>query len=185
MNTVNAKKAIGLLVASFGLTAASIAHAADGQITFTGAVKATTCQIENDSMTVAVPLPTVGTEVLGDAGKTSGRTPFELRLKGCGSGGENPTKVRTFFEAGADVDASSGRLNNSATSGGAKHVQIQVLNDQHEQIMLGQAGDQKSQAVTIDKDGNAVMKYFAEYYATGKAEAGKVNSNVQFSLAYE
>ncbi|AKM45426.1 fimbrial protein [Burkholderia contaminans] len=185
MNICQSKKALGFLVATFGLAAVSVAHASDGTITFNGSIQATTCQIENASKDVAVSLPTVGAAALGDAGKTSGRTPFELRLTGCTADEKNPQKVRTFFEAGADVDTSTGRLNNSITDGGAKNVQIQVLNDQHEQILLGQAGDQKSQAVAIDTDGKAVMKYFAEYYATGKAEAGKINSKVQFSLSYE
>jgi len=185
MHILSAKKALSLLAASFGLSAASIAHASDGTVTFTGSIQATTCQVESGSKDRAVSLPTVGAAVLGDAGKTSGRTPFELRLTGCTADEKNPQKVRTFFEAGVDVDTSTGRLNNSATTGAAKNVQIQVLNNQHEQISLGQAGDQKSQAVTIDKNGNAVLNYFAEYYATGKAEAGKVNSRVQFSLTYE
>ncbi|KVO87713.1 hypothetical protein WL21_04860 [Burkholderia ubonensis] len=185
MHILNTKKAFGLLVASFGLSAASIAQASDGTITFTGSIQATTCQVESGSAEPTVSLPTVGAAALSDAGKVSGRTPFQLRLTGCTADEKNPQKVRTFFEAGADVDTSTGRLNNSVATGGAKNVQIQVLNDQHAQISLGQAGDQKSQAVTIDKNGNAVLNYFAEYYATGKAEAGKVESRIEFSLTYE
>ena len=34
-------------------------------------------------------------------------------------------------------------------------------------------------------DGAADLNYYARYYATGKAEAGTVNTSVQFSMQYQ
>ncbi|KVO47962.1 fimbrial protein [Burkholderia ubonensis] len=178
---------LSLVLVSAGLAAASAAHASDGTITFTGNVMASTCKVDNGG-SVDVSLPTVGANTLGAAGSTAGRTPFTLSLTECATGAGNPTKVSAVFEAGPTVDQTTGRLMLDAGTEerpAAKNVQISVLNDQHKAMQLGAMGNQGSQVIDIASDGTAKLNYFAEYYATGKAEAGSANSKVQYSLTYQ
>ncbi|WP_423382277.1 fimbrial protein [Burkholderia sp. LMG 32019] len=177
--------ALSMLMAAAGLAAASAAHASDGSITFTGNIIASTCKVSNSGGgNVAVALPKVGTSTLAAATNTAGRTPFSVMLEGCTTGGDNPTKVGVVFEAGTNVN-SAGRLTLDSGADTAKNVEINVLNDQQSPIKLGVMGDQGGQFVDIAEDGKATLNYFAEYYATGAATAGKANSKVQYSLTYQ
>ncbi|OMG72841.1 fimbrial protein [Burkholderia ubonensis] len=180
-------KLISLLIASAGLVAASAAQASDGTITITGNVMASTCQVDNGG-NVAVSLPQVGANTLQSPGATAGRTPFTLSLKGCTAGTGNPTKVSAVFESGSNVDQTTGRLTldtGTEEKPAAQNIQINVLNDQQKPIHVGAMGEQGSQVVDIAADGSAKLTYYAEYYATGKAEAGSANSKVQYSLTYQ
>ncbi|MCA7936096.1 fimbrial protein [Burkholderia cepacia] len=178
--------ALSMLMAAAGLAAASAAHASDGTITFTGNIIASTCKVSNGSGgSIPVTLPKVGTSTLADPGSTAGRTPFSVMLEGCTTGGENPTKVGVFFEAGSNVNQSTGRLTLDNGADTAKNVEINVLNDKQSPIKLGAMGEQGGQLVDIAADGKATLNYFAEYYATAAATAGKANSKVQYSLTYQ
>ncbi|KVO91370.1 fimbrial protein [Burkholderia ubonensis] len=177
--------ALSVFLAAAGLTAASAAHASDGTITFTGNVIASTCKVSNGTAgAISVALPTVGTTALATPASTAGRTPFSLLLEGCTTGGENPTKVGVVFESGSNVNP-EGRLTLDGGEKAAKNVEIQVLNDKQAPIKLGIEGDQGGQLVTIAEGGKATLNYFAQYYATGVADAGSANSKVQYSLTYQ
>ncbi|WP_175863927.1 fimbrial protein [Burkholderia cepacia] len=177
--------ALSLLMAAAGLAAASSAHASDGTITITGNIIASTCKVSNGSGgNLTVTLPKIGTNTLAEAASVAGRTPFSVKLDGCTTGGENPTKVGVVFEAGSNVNQSTGRLTLDKGEGAATNVEINVLNDQQDPIKVGAMGDQNSQFVDIAADGKATLNYFAEYYATGAATAGAANSKVQYSLTY-
>ncbi|WP_175812895.1 fimbrial protein [Burkholderia contaminans] len=171
------------------VAAAAPAMAADGEITFNGKVLSSTCSIGagggatgNKNMTVK--LPTVSVAALANAGDVAGRTPFSVQLSGCTG---DSTKVSTVFEAGDTVDAGSGRLNLVKTGADAiaKNVQINLLNDSQKPIKAGVAGPQQGSQVVALKGGSATLNYYAEYYATGKAEAGAANSRIQYSLDYQ
>jgi major type 1 subunit fimbrin (pilin) len=171
-------KHLGTLILSATAALAGTAHASDGKITFTGSIDTQTCKIGDANPTIT--LPTVNTTALATDGTESGATPFNISLSGCAPGG----KVHTFFETGNSVDTSTGYLKNT---GDAKNVEVALKNgDDASDIKLGQAdGSQNSKTVDIDKDGNATLGYFAKYHATGAAEAGKVSSNVEYSMSYE
>ncbi|MGU7771925.1 fimbrial protein [Burkholderia sp. MR1-5-21] len=178
------KQLLSALLASAGLVMiASNAHAADGTITINGSILQSTCKINGGATgDVTVDLPKIRSTALSSVGAVAGRTPFTLALSECGSTGG---KVGVFFETGANVDASSGRLTLDAAADAAKGVQINVLNDQQQQIKVGSAGDQNSQVVDIAADGTATLNYFAEYYASDAVTAGSANSKVQYSLTYQ
>lgn len=182
------KKILSALLVSAGLAAvASTAQASDGTITFNGAVIASTCKVNGGNGDVTVTLPHVGSNTLAAAGAVAGRTPFTLSLSGCATGTGNPAKVGAFFEAGANVNQSTGRLTldaGTADAPGAKNVELNVLNAQQQPIKVGFQGDQNSQIVDIGSDGTATLNYFTEYYATDAAVAGAANSRVQYSLMY-
>ncbi|WP_226118695.1 fimbrial protein [Burkholderia sp. AU33545] len=181
-------KILSMMLASIGIAAASAAYASDGTITINGSVVASTCTINGGQGDVTVNLPTVATTALASPGTVAGRTPFTLALTNCTTGNGSPTKVGVAFEAGANVDLTTGRLKLNAGSEAApaaSNVQINVLNDQQQPIKVGFQGDQGSQMVAIGNDGSATLNYFAEYYATGAVTAGAANSKVQYSLTYQ
>lgn len=169
----------GLLAA--GMTSA---FAADGTISFDGLVTDKTCDIvNNQGKNFTVTLPTVSRQTLDVAGAVAGRTPFQINLSNCSKG-----KVATYFEPGITVDASSGRLINQTTDG-AQNVQIQLLGDNHQPVLVKAAGttgaQENSQWVDTAAGGSADLDYYAEYYATDAATAGKVTSSVQYTIIYQ
>ncbi|WP_176114471.1 fimbrial protein [Burkholderia cepacia] len=177
--------ALSMLMAAAGLAAASAAHASDGTITISGNVIASTCKVSNGTGgNISVTLPKIGTNTLATPSSVAGRTPFSVKLEGCTMGGDNPTKVGVFFEAGANVNPETGRLTLDKGTGKATNVEINVLNDEQKPIRVGDEGNQNSQRVDITADGKATLNYFAEYYATGAATPGSADSRVQYSLTY-
>lgn len=167
-----------IILAASALALGSVAaHAADGTITIKGMVTDETCTINNGgTKDITVVLPTVGTSTLAEAGQTAGRTPFTISLTDCAEG-----SVATYFEPGANTNA-DGYLNNT---GGATNVQVQLLGDNNEVIeVLAGAVQPNSQVVTV-ANGNADLNYYAQYYATGEAGAGTVETSVQYTIVYQ
>lgn len=167
---------------------AQFAHAADptadGTIQFTGKITAQTCTINGNgsgSKDFTVALPVVSTTTLSAAGKTAGRTPFNISLTGCTPDSGN---VHTFFEAGTTTDATTGNL--IVDAGGAGNVQIGLLNGSDASAIKAGFADaaQNSHVVAINS-GSATLPYFAQYVATGAATAGAANSRVMYTIAYE
>jgi len=177
-----------LVAAAIGMMAGSAMAASDGTITVTGNVVGSTCKINGGVNDQTVPLPTVGTNTLSEAGKTAGRTPFSFSLTECATGDGAPTKVAVSFEPGPNVNLSTGRLvpTGVGSEGVASNVEIGFLNDQYQPIKIGSIfGQQNSQSVKIDStSGSATLQYAAEYTATGVTTAGKTDTSVQYSLVY-
>jgi major type 1 subunit fimbrin (pilin) len=162
------------------------AHAADGTITISGTVSDTTCSINGSAVgadaSKAITLPTVTASSLTALGQTTGTskpTDLEFKLTGCSTG----TKAIAYFENGQTVDQGSGNLLNTGT---AKNVQVQLLNASLSPINITtNSNNQLATDGAAITGGAADLKYFARYYATGKAEAGTVNASVQFSMQYQ
>ncbi|MFM0210088.1 fimbrial protein [Paraburkholderia sediminicola] len=172
----------GLLgLASFG------ANAADGTITFTGSVSNTTCSINGvasgSSADVAVPMKEVTASSLAAAGATGGAasTPFNFKLTNCTGGA---TKAIANFENGPTVDQTTGNLTN--TAGTAKNVQVQLLNAKRMPINVVTAAnnDIATDGTAIDA-GTGDLQYYSQYYSTGAAQAGSVNTSVQYTMQYQ
>lgn len=150
-------------------------QAADGTITFKGKVTDQSCTISTPAgRNFTVTLPTVSVGSLATAGQTAGKVPFAINLTNCPQ-----MDVAAHFEPGNTVDYSTGRLNNQ-DSNGAKNVQVQLLKDAK---TLPITRTQDPQWVT-PKDGNANLEYFAQYYATGAATPGNLETNVMYSIVY-
>lgn len=158
-----------------------VASASDGTITFTGAVKATTCAVTApSSFTVTLPAVSVGT--LASSGAVAGATRFAIAIGSC-SGGE--TQANAFFEAGSTVDAVAGRLKNATGAGMATNVDLQLTTAAGTVIDLSKA----SGAQYTPQTGNivtnaATLEYAVRYYATGAATAGNVASSLTYSVVY-
>jgi major type 1 subunit fimbrin (pilin) len=173
-----------LLTAIAGaLLVAPSAHAADGQIDFTGSVTGLTCEINGSAgfNNLSVALPAVSASALSAAGSTAGRTPFAISLENCTPGTGN---VAVQFESGPTVNASTGQL--IADAGGADSVEIRLLNGDYSKINVGKAfASQNSLSVPINS-GKADLNYYAEYVSeAGNATVGAVNSRVQYTLIYQ
>ena len=176
----------GLLTGLTVAVAAAIpaaSYAADGTITFNGNITAQTCQVSGSggASNFTVTLPTVSTTALSADGQTAGATPFNIALKNCSPDSGN---ALTYFEPGATVDTTTGRLRNS--TGTAQKVQVGLLNSDFSVIKLGAAqASQNSQSVAISS-GSATLNYFAQYVATGGAGgAGRVNTTTLYSIVYQ
>lgn len=166
----------------FGIGISS-AHAADGTITFNGAVTAQTCNIDGNasgSHDFTVTLPTVSAASLATAGEAAGRTPFSIALTGCAL---QTGAVHTYFESGPTTDVATGNL--IVNAGGAGNVEIELLNADGTPIKAGfPDASQNSNPVSLSSDA-ARLPYYAQYVATGPATAGAANSSVMYTIAYQ
>ncbi|MBN3764310.1 fimbrial protein [Burkholderia sp. Ac-20365] len=181
-----------LPVAAIGFAAllSTAAQAADGTIQITGAIADTTCSINGKAtgspIDVNVTLPTVPTGALATAGATAGTSnagDIKFALSGCSG---SATKVIARFENGPTVDSSSGNLTNQASASPAKNVQVRLLNanTQPINILTNENNTLATNGVAIT-GGAATLNYFAQYYATGKAEPGNVTTSVQYTMQYQ
>ncbi|WP_343583442.1 fimbrial protein [Herbaspirillum sp.] len=180
-----------IIIASAIIATAALgqaAHAADGTIYFTGSLVAQTCTIDvNGTVTPAVAtvtLPTVSTGLLATANATTGQTGFIIGLKNC----TGPAKsAAAFFESGSTVDLASGNLKTATGAGAATGVQLQLVDaSTGTAIKAGNVSQHTGTTqVALDASGNASLPYAVQYYATGAATAGTVNSSVTYSINYQ
>lgn len=175
--------AISALVIAMSLPASMVAAASVGTVTFNGSINSNTCavKINNGTADATVTLPTVSSSVLAAAGQTAGATNFTMDLSGCSTGEGAATQVRAYFESGANVNAANGNLKNSA--GTATNVEVQLLNNTGTALKAGD-NSQRSNPATALTAGAASLVYAAQYYATGAASAGTVNTSVTYSIDY-
>ncbi|BCF91966.1 MULTISPECIES: fimbrial protein [Paraburkholderia] len=181
-----------LSIAAIGLMAflSTAAQAADGTITITGSVSDTTCSINGKASgspaDLAVTLPTVQAGSLTTAGATAGMSnlgDIRFSLSGCSGAA---TKAIARFENGPTVDQSSGNLTNQASASPALNVQVRLLNanTQPINVLTGDNNNFATNGATIT-GGSATLNYFAQYYATGKAQPGNVSTSVQYTMQYQ
>jgi major type 1 subunit fimbrin (pilin) len=175
--------AIAATLAAAFAAAPLTSQAADGLITLTGMLAASTCKISGNGggSDFTVALPTVSASSLSAPNMAAGRTPFNIVLSGCTPSAGN---VQTYFEEGSPmIDATTGWLKNSGT---AQNVQVSLLNDDFTKIVLGaDKVSQSSKAVALT-EGNATLNYFAQYVAqSGRVVAGTVNTAVLYSIVYQ
>ncbi|TQI78960.1 major type 1 subunit fimbrin (pilin) [Serratia fonticola] len=175
---------VASLVAAFGSVGMAQA-ASTGTITFNGELTANTCDVIVDGQTAdaTVVLPTVGVKQLDEAAKTAGDTGFVMALNNCQGTLETAS---AFFEAGASVDAVTGRLKN--LSGTASNVSLQLLDGSSSSQAVIEAGNQNQVLKTTYKDvtgGSTTLPYIVRYYAENATTAGTVISNVVYSIQYQ
>lgn len=172
------------LIAVFGTVGLAQA-ASTGTITFNGELTANTCDVIVDGQTAnaTVVLPTVSTSQLQTATRTAGDTGFVMALNNCSGTLETAS---AFFQAGASVDAVTGRLLN--TTGGATNVSLQLLDASSPTQAVIKAGSQDQVTAMTYKDvtgGSTTLPYIVRYYAEAATTAGTVVSNVVYSIQYQ
>ena len=179
-----------LAIASVATLPSMGAIASDGTITFAGTVTDSTCSINGvangTASDLSVVLPTVSAGSLPATGATAGTSkPSDIHFSLTGCTGA-ATKVVARFENGPNVDQTTGNLMNQASSGAATNVQVQLLNGVMQPINI--TTNTNNQAATNGAtiaSGNAVLTYYARYYATGAATAGAVSTSVQYTMDYQ
>ena len=149
------------------------AQAADGKVTFNGEVIENTCTVVNKDKTVT--LPTVQRSALSSAGETAGVVPFTIDLTSCTPGAD----VSVYFEKDQYV-STEGRLKNTLSDGTeAENVDVELLNTRFTPINL-----EAIPVAVAEQDGSASLPFYARYYATDAATAGKVATYVNFTVVY-
>ncbi|HFV9294076.1 TPA: fimbrial protein [Serratia fonticola] len=172
------------LIAVFGTVGLAQA-ASTGTITFNGELTANTCDVVVDGQQAdaTVILPTVSTSQLQTATRTAGDTGFVMALNNCAGTLETAS---AFFQAGASVDAVTGRLLN--TTGGATNVSLQLLDASSPTQAVIKAGSQDQVTAMTYQDvtgGSATLPYIVRYYAEAATTAGTVVSSVVYSIQYQ
>ncbi|MBC3218632.1 fimbrial protein [Serratia fonticola] len=172
------------LIAVFGTVGLAQA-ASTGTITFNGELTANTCDVVVDGQQAdaTVILPTVSTSQLQTATRTAGDTGFVMALSNCAGTLETAS---AFFQAGASVDAVTGRLLN--TTGGATNVSLQLLDASSPTQAVIKAGSQDQVTAMTYQDvtgGSATLPYIVRYYAEAATTAGTVVSSVVYSIQYQ
>lgn len=181
-------------IASFGVLTLALASAfsvnadSTGTISFKGSVTDATCDVNVDGggMDATVQLPIVTASDLSVAGKTSGRTNFNLGLSNCDVGTSDSPSVAAYFQPGATVDPTTGRLVQTDDTG-AKNVSLQLRDGTNNSVIA--AGDssqmQSASFANVVAGQDVVLPYSVEYYAEGEATAGAVASSVVYNLQYK
>ncbi|WP_426701127.1 fimbrial protein [Rhodanobacter sp. Col0626] len=172
MNKTLISTALVAVVAAIGF--APTAQAAGGTITISGKVLADTCVVAvNGGSTVA--LPTVMTAALNTVGSVAGATNFSIGLTGC----DTNTTSATMAFSGANINSTTGNLNNTAVSG--SNVQVQLLNGAS---VINTSNNANAPVIAVAAGaGTASLK--AQYIAaTAAATPGLVSSTVNFTLTY-
>lgn len=165
----------------------SSAYAADGTINFEGELIDQTCDITVDGQTTPanVVLPTVSVNNLASAGKTTGRTGFNIELKNC-TGATTVSTAAAFFENGATVDTTTFRLINTAVTDAAGNVQLELLDAKNDAVInVGNQNQNTNSSFITVADNAAVLPYAVQYYALGATTPGAVTSQVNFSVNYQ
>ena len=181
-----------ILAAFAGMNAQA---ASTGTITFNGELTATTCNVvvDNQAADATIQLPTLGINQLATAGSTAGETSFNMALSDCAG---TLTTATAFFENGTTVET-TGRLRNIATdtaatddaaaTTAATNVSLQLLDggNNGEPIVVGNQSQVDANTYASIATGSAVLPYSVRYYANGATTAGRVSSNVVYSIQYK
>ncbi len=178
--SIFAASALALQVMSAGTQAAST-----GTITFNGELTANTCDVivDNQAKDATIVLPTISTSQLTAAAQVAGRTGFNMALSNCAG---TLKTAAAFFEAGATVDPVTGRLKNTATTGGATNVSLQLLDGANSSVIAAGNSNQTTKNTYVNvATGTASLPYAVQYYADGATTAGTVKSSVVYSIMYK
>lgn len=179
---------------------------------FFGKVVENTCKIKTESKDRSVTLNDVGKANLANQGETAMPTPFTITLQNCSAnnrGTNSANKVGLYFYSWENADeANSYTLKNikETAQDGAKKVNIQLFEangtDDIKVVGKGTTDFTTQNTGTAStnikkhisgstqlqgKTGDINLQFIAQYYATGTntTQAGKVQSSVDFQIAYE
>ncbi|BBP98294.1 ferrous iron transporter B [Burkholderia sp. SFA1] len=170
------------------ILASGSAFASDGTVTFNGALTAQTCTINGNgssSKDFTVTLPTVSTGAFSAGQPRAGATSYNIALTNCAPVSAT-SKAAVFYEAGATVDPTDGRL--MVASGGAQNVKLELSNANDatgEYIKAGYSRDLQNSKPADISSGSATLFYRVQYFATSAPTAGAANSSVTYVIDYQ
>ena len=162
---------LGLLAGSI-----SVAHAADGTVTFLGSVHSGACSIKPDSVDQSVPLGAIAKHQLESGGKSTARS-FYIELEGCDLSSLTDKTVTTAF-TGAPSSIVPGALGTVGDAGG---IGIMMTHGGRP-VVLGTPTTPQ-----IISDGNNTLEFGAHVQgqATGPIVPGEFSAVTNFTLAYQ
>lgn len=173
-----------LALASAALSCAPLlSHASDGLITIEGGLAASTCTISGPA-SFTVVLPTVPAHLLTTEGETAGRTAFAINVNNCEA---SLTGANVFFESGPNAHSWYERLINTASSGQATGVLLELRDSRDEAVDLGAIYQNQYLRHTNNlsaSTNSGKVEFSVQYYATGAATPGAVTSNVTYTMVY-
>ncbi|MBL1307709.1 MULTISPECIES: fimbrial protein [Pseudomonas] len=162
---------IGLLVG-----ATSVAHAADGTVTFIGSVHSGACSIKPDSVDQTVQLGAIAKHQLQSGGKSTAR-PVRIELEGCDLTGLTDKTVTTTF-TGAPSSAVPGAI---GTVGGAGGVGVMMT---HGGKLIELGVPTTPQAIGVG-DNTLEFGAYVQGAATDPIIPGSFSAVTNFTLAYQ
>lgn len=177
-------RTILICIAGVGLGAQAYATTSDttGVLNVTGKVADTSCVLDSTATSASVRLAPITKELLADAGSSTGRAGFTLKVNNCPAG----AKVSVAFVPDGNVDA-RGNLTNTAGNP-AGNVQVQVLDRDYQVININTDNQSKQLARAVDAVAATptILQYYVQYYsATGQAGNGDVAATANYQLTYE
>ncbi|WP_421535074.1 fimbrial protein [Pseudomonas marginalis] len=186
--------AASLLIAATSAQFANAAAAPDGTINFTGNISGATCQIAvnngsaqtaGSSNTSVVTLPNITTSNMNVVGTTKGDTALNIKLSACTPGsGTAPAQARVYFQSGAGV-ASDGTLINTATSGAASGIALELFDSAGILIIPGTSTQGTSVAFPTTGSSTVTLPFTVKYVSTSTAPvAGAYSGSVTYSMSY-
>lgn len=204
-----------ILLAFAGNVQAAANDKTSGKVTFFGKVVENTCEVKTDHKNLSVVLNDVGKNSLKDKGNTAMPTPFTITLQNCNPTAANgaankANKVGLYFYSweNANKDNNFTLKNKTSTSNDfATMVNIQLMesNGTKEIKVVGKETEDfvhTNSSTTLNQNhptnahisgstqlanvtGELPLHFIAQYYSLGSTTAGKVQSSVDFQIAYE
>lgn len=201
-----------ILLAFAGNVQADANAETTGKVTFFGKVVENTCKVKTDNRNMSVVLNDVGKNSLSTKSNTAMPTPFTISLQDCNtttSTTNKASKVGVYFYSWENSDKSNDYTLKNKTTGNdfATMVNIQLMMDDgttpikvvgketEDFVHKGTTGSAVNSTAVASKhiSGSTVLNgnnsidlhFISQYYATGTATAGKVESSVNFQIAYE
>ncbi|BBQ83578.1 fimbrial protein [Klebsiella sp. WP7-S18-CRE-02] len=171
-----------LSIVVFSAISSMNAFASDNTITFLGEVADETCSVTVNGVAASptVLLPTVSASSLTNAADTAGQTTFDIGVSEC-TGSSSGVTISTVF-VGNNVSSGTGNLINTGTAG---NVEIQVLDTSDAAIDFRNNFNGAGDLSLAADETSASATYTAQYYSTGGATTGTVESSMQYSVSYQ
>ncbi|MDX7988020.1 fimbrial protein [Xenorhabdus sp. 12] len=158
----------------------STAHAADGQVKFTGKVTASACKVDSGSLDQTVNLGTISASSFNGIHSTSAPTRFSIKLTDC------PTEYKEAqVKFDGQTDRSNSRLLALTSKTGAavaRGVAIALYEDNGSSL-INMAESSRPQSLSGQKTDE--LSFVAKYIATTtKVEPGAGDAVANFTITY-
>ncbi|MDE7590859.1 type 1 fimbrial protein [Enterobacter bugandensis] len=155
----------------------SSAFAESGTINFTGEVISEGCDVVGSAQgPVSVDLGKISTKDLNGVGQKTTPKEFTIALTNC------PTDLTASVRFDGEKDATDSNLLALSGTDAAEGVAIALMNADMTPLGL----NQDSTETSLNADGNAELKFYAQYQATSsEIKSGPANSVANFTVAYK
>ncbi|HHF3886489.1 TPA: fimbrial protein [Haemophilus influenzae] len=198
-----------ILLAFAGNVQAAANAETSGKVTFFGKVVENTCKVKTENRDMSVVLNDVGKSHFKNKGDTAMPTPFTITLTDCATVGVGDTKAKkvgVYFYSWENADKENDYTlkNTHMDADKANNVNIQLFKDNgvdpikvvgketNDFTHNSSANSTKptknhiSASTGLTNTSEIPLHFVAQYYSTGNdVTAGKVQSSVDFQIAYE